>query len=29
MTAVSDGRLNDAHVHIVLPIKLHTKTLLL
>jgi len=29
LTAVSDGRLNDAHARIVLPIELHTKTLLL
>jgi len=25
LTAVSDGRLNDAHARIVLPIELHTK----
>ena len=29
LTAVSDGRLNDAHARIVLQIELHTKTLLL
>jgi len=27
LTAVSDGRLNDAHGHILLPIELHTKKL--
>jgi len=29
LTAVSDGRLRGAHGRIVLPIELHTKTLLL